>query len=52
MARRYASSAIAGSAKTTYSLRSIILFANVDVFRHFLVIDTFVFVKSNMDRRE
>jgi hypothetical protein len=35
-----------------YSLRSIILFAKVDVSRHILVVDTFVFVKSNMGRRE
>jgi hypothetical protein len=35
-----------------YSLRFIILFANVDVSRHILVIDTFVLAKSNMGRRE
>jgi hypothetical protein len=35
-----------------YSLRSIILFANMDVSRHILVIDTSVLAKSNMDRRE
>jgi hypothetical protein len=35
-----------------YSLRPIILFANIDVSRHILVIDTSVFVKSNMGRRE
>jgi hypothetical protein len=35
-----------------YSLRPIILFANIDVSRHILVIDTSVFAKSNMDRRE
>jgi hypothetical protein len=35
-----------------YFLRSIILFANIDIFRHILLIDTFVFVKNNMDRRE
>jgi hypothetical protein len=35
-----------------YSLRPIILFANIDVSRHLLVIDTSVLAKSNMDRRE
>jgi hypothetical protein len=35
-----------------YSLRSIILFANVDVSRHILVEDTSVLAKSNMGRRE
>jgi hypothetical protein len=35
-----------------YSLRSIILFANMDVSRHILVVDTSVFAKSNMGRRE
>jgi hypothetical protein len=35
-----------------YSLRPIILFANVDVSRHILVVDTSVLAKSNMDRRE
>jgi hypothetical protein len=30
----------------------IILFANVDVSRHILVIDTFILVKSNMGRKE
>jgi hypothetical protein len=35
-----------------YSLRPIILFANTDVSRHILVIDTSVFAKSNMGRRE
>jgi hypothetical protein len=37
--------------RTNYSLRPIILFANIDVFRHIFVIDTSVFVKSNMGRR-
>jgi hypothetical protein len=32
-----------------YSLRPIILFANIDVSRHILVIDTFVLAKNNMD---
>jgi hypothetical protein len=40
------------SRKLYYSLRSIILFANIDVSRHILVIDTSVLAKSNMDRRE
>jgi hypothetical protein len=35
-----------------YSLRSIILFTNVDVSRHILVIDISVLAKSNMGRRE
>jgi hypothetical protein len=35
-----------------YSLRPIILFANTDVSRHILVVDTSVFAKSNMGRRE
>jgi hypothetical protein len=39
-------------AKVCYSLRPIILFANMDVSRHILVVDTFVFAKSNMGRRE
>jgi hypothetical protein len=36
----------------TYSLRSIILFANIDVSRHILIVDTSVYAKSNMDRGE
>jgi hypothetical protein len=36
----------------SYSLRSIILFANIDVSRHILMIDTSVLAKSNMNRRE
>jgi hypothetical protein len=35
-----------------YSLRPILLFVNIDVFKHILVIDTFILEKSNMDRRE
>jgi hypothetical protein len=35
-----------------YSLRSILLFANMDVFRHILVIDTSILAKSNMGQRE
>jgi hypothetical protein len=35
-----------------YSLRPIILFVNIDVFKHILVVDTFVLEKSNMDWRE
>jgi hypothetical protein len=35
-----------------YSLRPIILFTNVDVSRHILVIDTSVLAKSNIGRRE
>jgi hypothetical protein len=36
----------------TYSLRSIILFANTNVSRHILVVDTSILAKSNMGRRE
>jgi hypothetical protein len=32
-----------------YSLQTIILFDNIDVSKHILEIDIFVFVKSNMD---
>jgi hypothetical protein len=35
-----------------YSLRSIILFVSMDVFRRVLVIDISVLAKSNMGRRE
>jgi hypothetical protein len=35
-----------------YSLRLIILFINIDVSRHILVVDIFIFMKSIMDRRE
>jgi hypothetical protein len=35
-----------------YSLRPIILFAKVDIFRHILVVDTYILAKSNMGRRE
>jgi hypothetical protein len=35
-----------------YSLRPIILFPNIDVSRHILVIDTSILVKINMCRRE
>jgi hypothetical protein len=38
--------------KITYSLRPIILFANMNVSRHILVVDISVLAKSNMDRRE
>jgi hypothetical protein len=38
--------------QNSYSLRSIILFANIDVSRHILVVDTSVLAKSNMGRRE
>jgi hypothetical protein len=36
----------------SYSLRSIILFVNIDVFRYILIINTSVLAKSNMSRRE
>jgi hypothetical protein len=35
-----------------FSLRPILLFANIDVSRHILLIDTSVLAKSNMGRRE
>jgi hypothetical protein len=35
-----------------YSLRSILLYANIDVSRHILVVDTFILAKSNMGRRK
>jgi hypothetical protein len=35
-----------------YSLRPILLFANIDVSRHILVVDTSILAKSNMGRRE
>jgi hypothetical protein len=35
-----------------YSLRPIILFTNMDVSRHILMVDTSVLAKSNMGRRE
>jgi hypothetical protein len=35
-----------------YSLRPKILFANIDIFRYILVVDTSVLAKSNMGRRE
>jgi hypothetical protein len=35
-----------------YSLRPILLFANIDVSRHILVIDTSILEKSNMGPRE
>jgi hypothetical protein len=35
-----------------YSLRPILLFTNIDVSRHILVIDTSVLAKSIMGRRE
>jgi hypothetical protein len=38
--------------KLYYSLRSIILFVNIDVSRYILVVDTSVLAKSNMGRRE
>jgi hypothetical protein len=37
-------------ARVHYSLRPIILFFNMDVSRHILVVDTFVLAKSNMGR--
>jgi hypothetical protein len=42
----------AGHVTCMYSLPSIILFANIDVSRYILVVDTSVLWKSNMGRRE
>jgi hypothetical protein len=39
-------------AKFYYSLRLIVLFANMNVSRHILVLDTSILAKSNMGRRE
>jgi hypothetical protein len=36
----------------SYSLRPILPFTNMDVSRHILVLDTSIFVKGNMGRRE
>jgi hypothetical protein len=38
--------------RCSYSLRPIILFANIYVSRHLLVVDTSVLAKSNMGWRE
>jgi hypothetical protein len=38
--------------KKTYFLRSILPFANTDVSRHILMLDTSVFAKGNMGQRE
>jgi hypothetical protein len=38
--------------KYVYSLRPILPFTNTDVSRHILVLDTSVFAKGNMGRRE
>jgi hypothetical protein len=38
--------------QTSYSLRPILLFANKNVSRHILVLDTSILAKSNMGRRE
>jgi hypothetical protein len=35
-----------------YSLQPILLFANIDVSRHMLVVGTSVLAKSNMGQRE
>jgi hypothetical protein len=41
-----------GCHQIIYSLQPIIHFANVDVSRHILVVDTSVLAKSNIGRRE
>jgi hypothetical protein len=38
--------------KIGYSLQPIILFANIDIFKYILVVNTSILVKSNMDQRE
>jgi hypothetical protein len=38
--------------RKNYSLRPVLLFANMDVSRHILVVDTSILVKSNMGQRE
>jgi hypothetical protein len=38
--------------KNLYSLQPILPFTNMDVFRHILVLDTFVFAKGNIGWRE
>jgi hypothetical protein len=38
--------------KKRYSLRSILLFASMDVSRHILELDTSILMKSNLGRRE
>jgi hypothetical protein len=40
------------STEPHYSLRSIILFVSMNVFRHILVLDISILVKSNMGQRE
>jgi hypothetical protein len=40
------------SSRCMNSYGSIILFANLDISRHILVVDTFVLAKSNMVRRK
>jgi hypothetical protein len=35
-----------------YFLCSLLLFANIDEFKHILVVNTFVLAKNNMDQRE
>jgi general stress protein CsbA len=41
-----------GKTRIFYSLRPVILFANVDISRYILVVDTSVLAKSNMDKRK
>jgi hypothetical protein len=35
-----------------YFIRSILLFVNTDVFKHILLVDTFILTKSNMGQRK
>jgi hypothetical protein len=41
-----------GTKENCYSLRPIILFINIDVSTHILIVDTSVLAKSNIGRRE
>jgi hypothetical protein len=41
-----------GTASSVVLPRPIILFVNIDISRHILVVDTSIFAKSNMGRRE
>jgi hypothetical protein len=38
--------------EVSYSLRSILPFVNIDIFRYILMLDIFVFMKGNIDQRE
>jgi hypothetical protein len=46
------SSQIPANIAFSYSLRPVILFASINVFRYILVVDTSILAKSNMGRRK